>query len=73
MKLRSDRENMMKYIENLNILPIREVNEDDIDMKVKLNMIMIECLKECYDKSEIEAMNLKSTNKKLLKKKLRKK
>ena len=64
---------MAEYIDSLNILPLRQVNQEDVDLKVKLNLIMIECLRECYDQSEIEAMNLNSTNKKLLKKKLRRK
>ena len=65
---------MLGFVSNLGMSQLAEVlHADEFELNVILDSIMIETLKEGYQRQTMDQLGLTSANKKLQKKKLRKK
>ena len=47
---------MLGYIDNLSFVPLRELAEDEVEIIMQLNLIMMQALKESYNKSAMESL-----------------
>jgi hypothetical protein len=64
---------MLSFVTSLGLVPLKDLNEEDFELHVRLESLLIETLREAYLQQTLETMGLNSTNKRLLKKKLKKK
>lgn len=64
---------MLSFVTGIGMVPLKNLNDEDFELHVRLESILIETLREAYQKNLTNSMGLNTSNKRLLKKKLRKK